>query len=574
MKKQKLVSALALGAVAMGAGVTLGLTTDSSALSVIPLQINPEYQQYRESVQAGHASDWKLIPTQYIKKVDAGLLSDINFSANDTLPTSYDLRKEKCGDGDCATRVKDQGYEGICWAYATTTAMESSFLKSTGKKIELSPKQLDYAIADPATALTDSTSNNYYTFIKGLGVERVLTDGGNFQLANFFIGSQYGATLESPFFAGMQANDPDLSAYSSYEQRAAVSPYTTKMPSSLIFNNSKENNYAATSTTSYSISSTDSEIVRMATLQGIKQQIMAHGAMSLSTFFNRSSSICYDASTQTIMDHGSLKCGSSNGHAMSIIGWDDDHMYNDPSTNAMQKGAFLVQNSWGEGIPETYVWIAYAYDLTVDGINTVEQNHWDIVYDEANAQQLGGVTRAANEVIAKYHANGEQKINQIALNDFMAYTGAGKAWDVYVSTTGQAADFQPVGTINVDTILSAGRRQASLDKDITVNGDFLIKVKSALDGMEIPDEVAPMFAINAYATGDVGPTPTPTPDDPDIPVPNTDGGGELIGAPNTGFFSASNAVLATIILLPLTVAGCFAGRVLYQRYGNRVSFKK
>jgi alpha-tubulin suppressor-like RCC1 family protein len=57
----------------------------------------------------------------------------------------------------------------------------------------------------------------------------------------------------------------------------------------------------------------------------------------------------------------------SPGHALTIVGYDDNMSYTDPQTGAIKKGAFLLVNSWGTGwgysVPETgtggFLWVPY-----------------------------------------------------------------------------------------------------------------------------------------------------------------------------------------------------------------------
>ncbi len=67
------------------------------------------------------------------------------------------------------------------------------------------------------------------------------------------------------------------------------------------------------------------------------------------------------------------------GHAMTIVGYDDNKTYTDPNTGAIKKGAFLLVNSWSTGwgvsVPEVgtggFVWIPYELEGFLRGAYTL-----------------------------------------------------------------------------------------------------------------------------------------------------------------------------------------------------------
>lgn len=76
--------------------------------------------------------------------------------------------------------------------------------------------------------------------------------------------------------------------------------------------------------------------------------------------------------------------GSSGGHSMTIVGYNDD-LWVDLNSNgiveASEKGALRIANSWGTGWNEAgYCWIAYQALRTRNPANTAEGLAW---YDEA-----------------------------------------------------------------------------------------------------------------------------------------------------------------------------------------------
>ena len=165
------------------------------------LEISPAYQQYMADKNAGLGNKWVLIPNKY--NIKAGAVEGRGNGAE--LPSSYNLI-----EAGFATPQKNQGRDGDCWAYATTTAMESYMKKNKGVSIEFSPKQLDYVM---------SSNTKYGTFLaQKTGEGRELGEGGSFALSSLGLRSEYVSDREDVFYARMKANDSGLTNYKTFKQ--------------------------------------------------------------------------------------------------------------------------------------------------------------------------------------------------------------------------------------------------------------------------------------------------------------------------------------------------------------------
>lgn len=222
------------------------------------------------------------------------------------IPDSYDLRNI---DGkNYITPVRNQGNLGICWTFATAGAMESKILKEnySNNQTLISERQIDYATL--INGIKDYRSE-YISFIsRGLG------EGGNFYIATVAMAN--GISLYN-YNAFKEFNDedldnmelPDVLSYkkSSYEVDSTINMETLNLRES-------------------SNQLTESEkITRTNYLNDIKTNIMKNGAAYLGTYMNNSCIYKDKNINGYILDV--YNCSKTGGHAMQIIGWDDNKKY-------------------------------------------------------------------------------------------------------------------------------------------------------------------------------------------------------------------------------------------------------
>ena len=389
---KRLFAVVFIGLLAGGAGITAiinqkGATSAIEGVKLSDLRtINPEYEQYLADVANGEGEKWDVIPGKYVgveNEYTTGF-GDMKGDSGTTtpLPASYDIR-----DSGYNTAVKNQGNTGTCWAHGTISAIESFKKKNAlDGPATLSTKQMDYLYTG-TTPVAEFISNAY-------NVTRELGSGGNFIIAS--LGFTWGVTPvgDAEFFSVLQENDPymqnfpDWASYSDYEMAKGLldddfydKPLTYDQITSV--------------GSDYLIADYSNPMLKSATLETIKRYIYENGAAYVGTTAPETDG-CYDATTKTIIDRGSDICGADNGHAMTAIGWDDNHQYTDPATGTTKTGAFIIQNSWGT----SDVWQRYdadTYDKLV-ALGLIDESK----YTEAGRAQLKA---AINEYIENYDAN-------------------------------------------------------------------------------------------------------------------------------------------------------------------------
>lgn len=294
------------------------------------------------------------------------------------IPESYDLRNI---DGkNYITPVRNQGNLGICWTFATAGAMESKILKEnySNNQTLISERQIDYATS--TNGIKDYRSE-YISFIsRGLG------EGGNFYIATVAMAN--GISLYN-YNSYKEFNDKDLhkmelSDVLSYKKSSYEVDSTINMETLNLRESSNE--------------LTESEkITRTNYLNDIKTNIMKNGAAYVGTYMNNSCIYKDKNINGYILDI--YNCSKTGGHAMQIIGWDDNKEYSYCADNnrhttdisscknkVIGKGVWILKNSWGDLTP--YLYLTYdSLDSTIGFINEIKTNKektWDNNYVLAN----------------------------------------------------------------------------------------------------------------------------------------------------------------------------------------------
>lgn len=350
-----------------------------------------------------------------------------------TLPSSYDLRN--VNGKNFITPVRNQGDLGLCWAFSSAETVESYVLQKNDTSYETNPiliseRQIDYATSKDG--ISDYSNNKYNVFIN-----RSLGDGGNFYISTVLMASGVSAVNYNDFKA---YNDKDLEKVElsdtiSYKKSVYELNSTIDMP--------RLNLRASTGNLSEDEMNTFTSYINL-----VKTNIMKYGAAYVSTYMN---SACYYKDTNSnklVLDvYG---CGVSGGHAMQIIGWDDNFEYSycydnnnhkELTSNCKKsvtgKGAWILRNSWGETEPYLYL----TYDSQYTGIDFItdltlsKDKTWDNNYllsdDEKTytnkTYNFSSLDINDNEILKKvklivFGSNSEYKIKVNGVNQTKEYT--------------------------------------------------------------------------------------------------------------------------------------------------------
>ncbi len=297
-------------------------------------------------------------------------------SESETIPSSYDLRNV---DGkNFVSPVGNQGNMGLCWTFGTTGAAESYLLKKGDTSYNdsstlFSQRQIDYATSKDG--IKDYKSE-YKSFI-----DRSLGDGGNFYISTVALANGISLYNSNNFkvYSDTDYEKMELMDVLSYSKSDYEVNGTINMPIN-IYRASTDNLTA------------DEEVERENYLNGVKSYLMKYGQAYVSTYMG----CAHNDSTlnSTLVD--AYACSFTGGHAMGIVGWDDDieykycvnnnqhYSYSSDCSNVVSgKGVWILKNSWGDS-NTPYLYLTYdSYQTNISFItdmSTRDEKSWDNNY--------------------------------------------------------------------------------------------------------------------------------------------------------------------------------------------------
>ncbi len=340
------------------------------------------------------------------------------------LPTSLDLRNYN--GKNYVSALKNQETLDLCWSFTAVEQAESYAMLKLNKTHTFSTRQLDYASSTNGILDYDNENGN-----------RELTSGGNFLVSSVILSNGLGLVNDSlmPF-----------------------SHDTTQKELSTVLNYGNSNYELDSSTMLPSITSSTSATDKANIIKAAKQLVLENGGAYIGTQAPGYSCSATNTDGNFIVRVDDT-CNQDGGHAMQIIGWNDNYSYtyckegtthtsNISSCSSANKvtgtGAWLVRNSWGS----TYSYGYIAYDSLEDDIyvftklSPMSSRTWDNNYHKSiEAYRIyynSSYTHSFTKSIAT-----DEKVQKVK---FFSY-GKGGIYSVSISSSKE--NYEAVKTITV-----------------------------------------------------------------------------------------------------------------------------
>lgn len=378
------------------------------------IDVDEEILRLREEFNSKLGADG-YIPSGYI---DSGIEAELQpedqqtsfFSVKDTVPEKY-LAMEH----GQTTSIKNQGGWGSCWAFAAVAAAESAYKKINQNETDMSETHLINFLYHDNIAGPDGG-------LEGDAVIPLMTtkvdNGGN----NMF------TTFAMTRWTGIADEQTDKSlVYPSEED--------TKKTKEL--NIPQE--YAYTDIVhlqnSYWMNKTDMDSVKKAIMEyGIVATYYKHDELCSSNYVDKGT---YNGPTAyyNYQDYGT-------GHAVAIVGWDDNFDKNNFKYTAINQdevfinagisyipqnnGAWLIKNSWGTDYGDDgYFWMSYedaSLSDTMFVFDFEESDNYDHIYQYDGSAGVRYESGEAITTAAVYSSTGNQMIEAIGVGIASANT--------------------------------------------------------------------------------------------------------------------------------------------------------
>ena len=434
--------------------------------------LNPKFINYL-TFSSEKQEEVDLIPNIYV--VDYPKKGEVSAS---TLPSTYNIGN--VNGKNFLSPYYNQGSLGLCWSFASIEQIESKLLMDKNQSYSSSAERFSVRQMDYATS-TDGINN--YQNENGY---RPLTDGGNFFYSSTIMA--YGLSL---------ANDSYMPYNSSTTKKELVDI--------LNFNNSKYE--LNTSVMMPIINSSYSNTVKEWYYNSIKERIMQYGGAYVGTASPQSNCGFINTDNKSVIVD-SDDCVGDDGHAMHIIGWNDNYTYSycksgskhlsvnssgncTTGTKVTETGAWIVKNSWGESSSYKTVYLGYtSFDADINfttNVTPTSERTWDNVYHK-NIIADGYTSSTSDSISFTKKINTTEKVEKIKFISVSTYA------NYKVSITSQDNNYNDIATIETDY---PGTYSIDLsNKNVIINSNQFTVTITSTNGRNLGTNTLSVFTSN------------------------------------------------------------------------------
>ena len=243
----------------------------------------------------------------YVMEEGVKLINVNPIPKTDKLPSSYDYRKL-----GYVTRVKNQGTKNSCWSFAANAAVESSILKATRKRYDLSENVVfDSVLKYSKYGALDTTET---------------------------------AVIERPTGSLLSWLGTSPQEYDSYDELGKITELSSSEESIHIHDMMYLDPAGSVSK-----------------IRPFKEAIYKYGGIYVFITALYNDPTKYNKNTAAAYSNTFLTAN----HAVTIVGWDDNYSKNNFATKPPGNGAWIIKNSYGTNWGDKgYYYLSY-YDKTI-----------------------------------------------------------------------------------------------------------------------------------------------------------------------------------------------------------------
>lgn len=454
MKKGLIKRSIVIASSALFIAAALGGSIHSYADNNVDTTVMTEEEQkaYEDTVEH----------SQYLPKVDIRSNIDKSYfkeynskgtSKDANVPAKYDLT-----DNTNLSSVKNQDVTGTCWCFSMMECLQDSArIQELSTDPDFSEYDVSYFIYNHSEDKLDLISGDIINSGYTPGSKDYYLIGSNEVLSTMMVASGLGIKNEekAPFSVLLdKLNNTGLAT----------------LPDSTCYRNA---DYSLAGMKIY-------DITDEGAINAIKKEIMDRGAGQVAYLHGNDS---FNYTTFGYYNDPNADMSEYGGHAVCVVGWDDDYPVENFTCQPEGKGAWLIKNSWGEDWGNNgYFWMSY-YEPTLEGVYfyEVEKKSYDNLYQYdgiMSGSSISGYKTGANI----YTAQQNETINAISFFTVKDATDC----DIYIYKN-PSADNPSSGELVYSksiTVDHMGYTKYNLDEQIPlIAGDtFSVVVKQTVSG--------------------------------------------------------------------------------------------